>query len=349
MLQASVTWSLPLGVDLNWQSLIDCSDMERLTNFRADDVVTDVLKSVAFRSVIFCRSELRAPWAFSVAGRNVAGFHVVTRGRCWLRVGKSDDVTELRQGDLVILTQGAEHSVADNPKTPPTRLDLLLEKQPVDKTNTFRAGGDGPVTELVCGGFFLSDGTVNPLIASLPDVIHIRSRDHRAAPWLRATLALIADEIKAGRPGAEHVVVRLSDILFVQAVRAFLAAKSGQSVGWMRGLKDPRVGLAIDMIHRQPELHWTVLSLAERVGMSRSVFADRFQSLVGESPLQYLTRWRLGRAATLLRTTAAKLPEIADRVGYESEFAFSRAFKRVSGLSPSDFRKSASNGSDERQ
>jgi transcriptional regulator GlxA family with amidase domain len=137
------------------------------------------------------------------------------------------------------------------------------------------------------------------------------------------------------------VITRLSDILFIQAVRAFLSTQEGQQIGWLRALKDPQVGHAMNLIHREAEFPWTVQSLGARVGMSRSVFADHFRSLVGESPLRYLARWRLNSAAVLLKTTNAKLAEVAQRIGYESEFTFSRAFKRATGFSPGVYRRSA--------
>jgi AraC-like DNA-binding protein len=315
--------------------------MKNLTTFRPEDVITDVFNSVSFKSVLFCRSELRAPWAFSVAAHGMAGFHIVTRGTCWLRVGRDKEVTKLAEGDVVILTRGDVHSVSDHPKTAPTRLDILLAEQPVDETHTFRCGGSGAVTELVCGGFLINDGKLNPLLAMLPRVIHTRGSNGDAAPYLQLTLKYIAEELKANRPGVESVVTRLSDILFIQAVRTFFGTVEGQQVGWLRGLKDPQIGLAIHMIHSKPESSWTVQSLGARVGMSRSSFAERFQTLVGESPLRYLTRWRLNQAAVELRATTAKLPEIAKRAGYESEFAFSRAFKRAAGVSPGAYRKAA--------
>jgi AraC family transcriptional regulator, alkane utilization regulator len=320
--------------------------MECLTKFRKEDVINEVLKSVNLTSTIFCRSELGAPWGFSVAGRDVAGFHIIKRGDCWLRVGSAKSMTKLAAGDLVILTRGDDHSVTDAPETPPTRLDVLVAKQQLDEKNTFRAGGTGAVTELICGGFFLRDMKVNPLLCTLPGLIHIKGRDRQAAPWLHKTLNLIAEEMKSNRPGAESVVTRLSDVIFIQAVRAFLATKEGHQGGWLRGLEDPQIGFAINLIHQQPEFRWTVQALGTRVGLSRSSFADRFQSLVGESPLHYVTRWRLNKAAVLLRTTKAKLPEIGARVGYESEFAFGRAFKRGTGFSPGSYRNSVKNGSD---
>ena len=315
--------------------------MERLTNFQEQDAITEVLKSVSFNSVLFFQSKLQAPWAFGIAGRDMTSFHIVTRGRCWLRAGSDANAVKLVSGDLVILTHGDEHFIGDDPKTSPTGLDLLEAKQLVDKTSAFRSGRKGAITELVCGCFLFGDAKLNPLLSALPSVIHIKGDGGRAVPWLQTTLEFIANEAKTNRPGAEGVITRLSDILFVQAVRTFFTTKEGQRMGWLRALKDPGVGRAMNLIHRQAESPWTVQSLGAQVGMSRSVFADRFRSLVGESPLHYRARWRLNKAATLLKTTSVKLAEVAERVGYESEFTFSRAFKRATGVSPSVFRKSA--------
>ena len=315
--------------------------MERLTNFQEQDAITEVLRSVSFNSALFFQSKLQAPWAFDIAGRGMTSFHIVRRGRCWLRAGSDANAVKLVSGDLVMLTRGDEHFMGDDPKTSPTRFDLLEAKQLVDETNTFRSGGKGAVTELVCGCFLFGDAKLNPLLSTLPPVIYIKGDGGRAVPWLQTTLEFIANEAKTNRPGAESVITRLSDVLFVQAVRTFLTTKEGQRMGWLRALKDPGVGRAMNLIHRQAEFPWTVQSLGARVGMSRSLFADRFRSLVGESPLHYRARWRLNKAATLLKTTSVKLAEVAERVGYESEFTFSRAFKRATGVSPSVFRKSA--------
>ena len=315
--------------------------MERLTNFQEQDAITEVLKSVSFNSVLFFQSKLQAPWAFGIAGRDMTSFHIVTRGRCWLRAGSDANAVKLVSGDLVILTHGDEHFIGDDPKTSPTGLDLLEAKQLVDKTSAFRSGRKGAITELVCGCFLFGDAKLNPLLSTIPPVIYIKGYGRRPVPWLQTTLEFIANEAKTNRPGAESVITRLSDILFVQAVRTFFTTKEGQRMGWLRALKDPGVGRAMNLIHRQAESPWTVQSLGAQVGMSRSVFADRFRSLVGESPLHYRARWRLNKAATLLKTTSVKLAEVAERVGYESEFTFSRAFKRATGVSPSVFRKSA--------
>jgi len=323
--------------------------MERLTNFREQDAITQVLRSVSVDDVTLFRSKLRAPWAFSVLGHGITCFHIVTRGSCWLWVGSDADAVKLVSGDLVILTRGHDHFIGDDPKTSPKLLDLSLVKRLVAEANTFRNGENGRTTELICGGFLFSDVKLNPLLSALPKMIYIKGHDGRPVPWLQTTLKFIADEAKTNRPGVESVITRLSDILFIQAVRAFLATQEGQRMGWLRALKDPQVGRAMNLIHREAEFPWTVQSLGARVGMSRSVFADHFRSLVGESPLHYLARWRLNSAAILLKTSDAKLAEVAKRVGYESEYTFSRAFKRATGFPPGAYRRSETKYSDDGQ
>src|SRR5215470_11516494 len=180
--------------------------MERLTNFQEQDAITEVLRSVSFNSVVFFQSKLQAPWAFGMAGRDMTSFHIVTRGTCWLRAGSDANAVKLVSGDLVILTRGDEHFIGDDPMTSPMRLDLLEAKQLADKTNTFRNGGKGAVTELVCGCFLFGDAKLNPLLSTLPTVIYIKGHRGRAVPWLQTTLELIGNEATTSRPGAESVI-----------------------------------------------------------------------------------------------------------------------------------------------
>jgi AraC-like DNA-binding protein len=194
------------------------------------------------------------------------------------------------------------------------------------------------MTVLLCGGFQLEGRSTHPLLANLPKVIHIRGRDGVAASWVRSTLRQIEMETRVMRPGAETLIARLSDILFIQIVREYFDSQTHVE-GWVGALKDPQIGMAITSIHRRSETAWTVLSLASQVGMSRSLFAAKFTKLVGEPPLRYVARWRVHKAAWYLRTSNEKLSEIAGRVGYESETALSRAFRRFMGTSPGAYRK----------
>ena len=188
----------------------------------------------------------------------------------------------------------------------------------------------------MCGEFILEDRRINPLLAALPPLILIRGKDGDAVPWLRVTLDHVREEVQATNLGAEAVLTRLADVLFIQALRAhFHEASFNESSdnpqGWIGGLKDPQIGAALSLMHRRYSEPWTVALLAREVAMSRSAFSERFKELIGEPPLSYLARWRLHSAARLLRSSDAKLAQVARRVGYESDVAFHRAFKRVVG------------------
>lgn len=314
---------------------------EVLNQFAGEDALNDALSHLHIRGAVYCRSELRAPWAFSVDKRPTAGFHAISRGKGWLEVEGQDRKIPLSCGDLIVLPRGNAHAMRDAPKTAPIRLDKIIAQNPLEDGIRLRMGGRGPATLLLCGDFQLEGRTIHPLLVNLPDVIHIRGRDGRPAPWVRSTLQQIESETRSIRPGAQTVIARLSDILFVQTVRAYFnESVRGRSSGWIGALKDPQVGTAIAWIHRQPEVSWDVASLAARVGMSRSSFSARFSALVGESPLKYLTKWRVQKAAWLLRTSDGKLSDIANRIGYESEVALSRAFTRFMGVPPGRYRRS---------
>jgi AraC-like DNA-binding protein len=307
-----------------------------------EDALNDALRHVQVRGAVYCRSELRAPWAFGVERRPSAGFHAMLEGRGWLEVDGEDGRIELSPGDLVVLPHGHGHVMRDSPGTPPTSLAELIARHPLeDGIRLKMGGGRGAATVVICGGFELEEHGTNPLLANLPDVIHIRGKNGRPVSWLRATLRQIDAETRSGLAGGQTLIARLSDVLFLQAVRACFAeqVQDGRGRGWLRALRDPHIGKAIALIHRRPEADWDVASLAAKVGMSRSSFSARFRALVGEPPLKYVARWRVHEAARLLRTSNAKLTEIAERVGYESDVALSRLFKRLAGIAPGSYRR----------
>jgi AraC-like DNA-binding protein len=315
--------------------------MELLNQFKPDDVLSDALCHLHVRGALYCRSNLRTPWAFSVERRPTLGFHAVTRGRGWLEVEGEDRKILVSKGDLVLLPHGHSHVMRDSSKSEPKSLDEIVAESPPEDGIRLQAGGKGPLTVLLCGGFQVEGRTTNPLLANLPNIIHIRGRNGQSVSWLQTTLRQIEVETRSTRPGTQTVIARLSDILLIQAVRAYFNELTrGATGGWFGALKDPQVGAAIAQIHRQPEVSWDVTSLAAKVGMSRSNFSAKFGALVGESPLKYLTKWRVQKAAWLLRTSDAKLSEIAERIGYESEIALSRAFNRFMGVPPGKYRRS---------
>ncbi len=313
--------------------------MRNLTAAIRPDQLSDVLGSVRFQGVIFCRSELSAPWGFSVLGREFASFHLVTRGRCCLDVDGLTERIWLAEGDLVILPTGNAHTVRDAPSSPATRLEELIAGTGVDASGTLRSGGGGATTVLVCGGFHFEDPAANPLLASLPPIIHLRGRSRAADRWLDLTLALLSDEAESDRPGAAMTMIRLADLLFIEAVRTYFSAPGTSKHGLAAALRDPRIATAIASMHRQPEAKWDLRRMAKQAAMSRAAFADRFKALVGESPIVYLTRCRMNKASGLLSSSHVPLSQVAARSGYDSEASFGRAFKRATGKSPAAYRK----------
>jgi AraC-like DNA-binding protein len=312
--------------------------MKNLTGSIRRDDLSEVLQAVRFRGVLFCRSELSAPWGFSVLGREFASFHIVLRGKCCLDVDGLDDRFWLSEGDIVFLPAGHAHTVRDSPSSPATRLEELVAGGGIDARGTLRTGGGGAGTVLVCGGFQWEDGATSPIVASLPPIIHLQGRTHGVDSWLRLTLAFLSEEAEAGRPGAEIAVTRLADLLFIEVLRTYFSAPGTPNHGLAAALRDPRIGAAIVSIQRRPERRWDMVSLARHVGMSRTAFAMRFKALVGESPFSYVTRCRMIEATRMLRSSDATIARIAERAGYDSDVSFCRAFRRWLGISPAAYR-----------
>lgn len=307
----------------------------------AGDVLTSVMDALRLRSRVFCRSELKAPWGMALPRSEYAHFHVVERGGAWLKVDSQRPVA-LAGGDLVVVPRGSGHTLTDSPATRTRPLaEMIGHRRTEGGCAVMRGGGAGAETLLVCGSFRFERPRAHPLVELLPPVLHLRPADSPAAEWLQATLRLLARETRDGRPGSEAIVSRLTDVIFVQALRAWLETIPEGRGGWLGALRDPAVGRALACIHARPDQEWTNASLAAAVGMSRSRFAARFAALVGEPPLAYLTRWRLETAAGLLEDGTLGQAEVAARVGYGSEAAFSRAFRRRFGQPPGAWRRQA--------
>jgi AraC-like DNA-binding protein len=318
--------------------------MKKLTGSIQRDDLSDLLHAVRFRGVLLCRSELSAPWGFSVLGRDFASFHLVTRGRCCVDVEGVEERLWLSKGDLVILPGGNAHTVRDSPGSPSTRLEELVAGPGFDGRGTLRTGGGGDRTVIVCGGFQFDDPAADPIVASLPPVIHLRSRGPVVGSWLRMALAFLSHEAEAGRPGADAAVARLADLLFIEALRVYFAAPENARSGLAAALRDPRIAAAVLAIQRQPESPWGVAKLARQVSMSRTAFAVRFRALVGESPMAYVIRCRMHKASGMLRSSDETIGRVAERVGYDSPASFGRAFRRWNGASPAAYRSLRRNG-----
>lgn len=312
--------------------------METLTVFQRADPVTELLRFVRVQSTVYCRSEMHAPWGFRVAARDTASFHLLTEGDAWLEVDGVEEPIRLAAGDLVILPNGRAHQLRDDPTSSIRLLDDILATHPVPN-GRLRYGGSGPRTALLCGGFAIDGRRVHPSLASLPPVLYVRGRRGAPVPWLEATLRLITTEMTAAYPGAETVVMRLTDVLLVQAIRGWLAGLGNGRTAALRGLADPRIGRAVRLLHDHPEREWSLARLSSVATMSQSAFSARFRELLGESPMRYLARTRLARAAEYLRSGDDSLFAIAGRTGYESDVSLSKAFKRHFGVPPGSYRR----------
>ena len=311
------------------------------------DPLGEALHFLRMSGSFYCRSELTAPWALALpAMEELLTFHVVTSGRCWLEAD-GDEPRRLEPGDLVLLPRDG-HRLSSDLGVAASPLDELLRQQVKvsERYTVLKHGGGGTATSLVCGAVRFDHPAAHHLVKLLPRVIHIEasSSPHLAmTDWMQSTLRLMSVEARALRPGGETVITRLADVLVIQAIRAWIERDPAAQTGWLGALKDAQIGRAIALIHRDPSHAWTVASLAREVAMSRSGFAARFSELVGEPAIQYVTRWRMHVALTWLRADEAALSEVSRRLGYQSEAAFSRAFKRFMGISPGAARRRAQN------
>ena len=264
----------------------------------------------------------------------------MTEGRCWLDVPGSDPVC-LQPGDLGLVPHGHGHLLLSELGAEAVPLFDLPREVVSDRYELMRFGGGGAQTLLICGALFFDHPAARQLLAALPPLIHVDAWSVAEGDWLRSTLRFMAAEAKHMRPGGETVITRLCDVVVVQAIRAWLASAPEAREGWLGALQDPSIGRAISALHRDPSQPWTVATLAREARMSRSAFAARFSELVGLTPMRYVTRWRMHVAQSLLREADLSLSDLAGRLGYESEAAFSRAFKRTTGTTPGRARKEA--------
>ena len=302
------------------------------------DVLTQVLDAVHLGSAFSSRLELKAPWALHFGMiEHRAGFHVVVAGRCRMWLDGERDPVELAAGDVVVLPHGNGHTLADGPGQLAVELHRLVsDVKPGERIAL--PGGNGPACVILCGSYSFSAEGMNPLLKGLPDRIHVPACDSIGGP-LEAAVALLAAEASRAEAGTALVVDRLVDLLFVYALRAWLARQDTAAAhSWFGALRDPVVGPAVWAIHDDPARDWSVAALADCSGLSRAAFARRFNEAVGEPPLNYVTRWRMTIAADLLGR-GGRIAEVAHQVGYDNEFAFAKAFKRVRGMPPGQHRR----------
>ncbi|RYZ44177.1 MAG: AraC family transcriptional regulator [Myxococcaceae bacterium] len=301
------------------------------------DVLTDSLRSLQLKTEVYGRLELSAPWGLKLDLGLPGFFHAVSRGSCWLEV--EGQRIALAAGDWVFILGTAPHQLRDSPRTRTRPLPEIYEATGARCGGVLRHGGDGPQTTLISFSFGFAGTWLDRLLAGLPRVLHIKGDGVGPTRWVESIIQLVAAEMEAGRPGHEIVATRLADVLFIHALRAHVEAFPAQKGGWLRALEDPQLGRVLQQLHERPRHPWTVESMAKLASMSRSTFAERFQKVIGESPLTYLTGWRMHTASRLMANPDASLTAIAEAVGYETDSAFGKAFKRHVGKTPGEYRR----------
>ena len=312
--------------------------MDRL-NDQPRDMVSDVLQSLSVRSVIYCLSELREPWGFGVEGAQVAKFHLVLSGSCWLELD-GHDPAPLAAGELVLLAHGDAHTVRDQPGSPARRLDHILADNPPGVDATLTYGGRGATTKLLCGGFGLAEPLPDPVRTLLPRLL-LFDAAATGLTWLAPVLTLLQEEANGAEPGAQAIFAKVADVFVAQALRSYLNGSQQAGLLAPGPLLDPAIRRATELMHTQPAHRWTIAELAREAGMSRTAFCTTFTNLVGDPPMRHLARVRLSMAAGHLATTSASIHQIARLAGYDNEASLSKAFKREFGIPPGHYRTRA--------
>jgi len=319
------------------------------------DALSETLRVVRLVGAIFINARFTAPWCYlsqradAVApllepgAERVIIFHLITEGECIVQMedgeGSAAPVT-LIAGDVVIFPQGDAHRMASGPGVPVAtanrRLDEVFSRRP----RQLAYGGGGKATKLVCGYLACDARLARMLLAGLPPLVKVNVRGSNAGAWLEASLRYALAEARSPRPGGMGVLAKLAEVLFIEVLRLYMADQGAGRTGWLAGVSDRIVGAALDALHKDPAHPWTLEELARTAATSRSVLAERFAALVGSSPMQYLTQWRMLLAANLLSGSNAPLASIAQDVGYQTDTAFSRAFRREFGAPPAAWRRS---------
>lgn len=313
------------------------------------DALSETLRVVHLVGAIFIQGRFTAPWCYQSPDADTAApylepgaervviFHLITEGGCFVELDGQTPV-HLKAGDAVLFPQGDAHRMTSTLDLPPAqgaRLATVLARRP----RRLSYGGGGPTTRLICGYMACDARLAGLMLAGLPPVVRVNLRGSNAGDWLEASVRYALVEARSPRPGGDGVLSKLAEVLFIEVLRQYMNDQPEGRTGWLAGLGDRIVGAALAALHARPACAWTLEDLARESGTSRSVLAERFQQIVGSSPIAYLTQWRMMLAANLLRRSTAPLSRIAEEVGYQTDTAFSRAFRREYGLPPGVWRR----------
>src|SRR5580698_9519276 len=318
------------------------------------DALSETLRVVRLVGAIFIQGRFTAPWCYQSpradsaapllepGAERVVIFHLITEGECYVEMGAAPPV-RLAAGDAVLFPQGHAHRMCSEHGLRPAkgaRLEDVLSRRP----RKLVYGGGGRTTRLVCGYLACDERLARMLLSGLPSIVKVNVRGSNAGMWLEASVKYALSEARSPRPGGAGVLSKLAEVLFIEVLRLYVNQQSAGRIGWLAGVGDRIVGAALNQLHAHPAHAWTLDELANEAHTSRSVLAERFQHLVGSSPMQYLTQWRMLLAANLLTRSNAPLARIAEDVGYQTDTAFSRAFRREFGAPPATWRKRQAGG-----
>src|SRR5215475_11017077 len=317
------------------------------------DALSDVLRVAHLTGGAFLHADFFAPWCMSARvppeqcqpalgpASHIILYHYVVEGDLHIRVdGETTEELVIGAGEVVLLPRNDPHLMGSDLRLPPVSGRDIIHPPKLGGLSSIRYGGDGKRLRMVCGFLGCASAVGNPVISTLPPLLKLAVEHGGAAEWVRSTFQYAAEEVSAGRPGSETVLAKLSELLFVEAVRRYAQALPQGQTGWLAGLRDPYVSRALALLHHDITRSWNVDDLGREVGLSRSALADRFTSLIGMPPMHYVASWRMQVATQKLRNTSASLAQVADSVGYGSEAAFSRAFKKAFGTAPATWRRS---------
>jgi AraC-like DNA-binding protein len=297
------------------------------------DVLSQVLTLIRLRGELVYSAQLRAPWSIAFP-KGAAHFYFVETGTMWVKTLGAEPIA-VSQGDMLLLPHGTGHLICDDPATPPAEINNLIGEHFNSDKSVLDYGGDGAPTRLVGGLFHFEGGSLAAIMAALPLVVHIPSEHGKTPDWLHALTHFLVKESHEVEPGSSLMISRLIDLLVIRTLRTW-AANQTHPGGWIGAIGDERIGRALSAIHAAPYHSWTVEGLASISAMSRSIFAERFTARVGEAPLHYVKRLKLTLAADMLASGGLRVTQAAERIGYASDAAFSRAFKAQFGYAPSE-------------
>jgi AraC-like DNA-binding protein len=335
----------------------------------SQDTLSDVLRAVRLRGAVFYYIDGSSPWVAEAppaseiipgimpGAEHMIEFHAVAQGSCWAAIA-GEPAVRLNESDIILFPQGDAHVMSSAPgmRAPnadkevffaprPPQLPYALSLRGSEVTTARLDGGGRDRSTIVCGFLGLDARPFNPLLAALPRVMHVSGSTLGPDSWVASFFRAAVIESNQRRPGGEAVLERMSEMLFVEVLRRYLDNLPAGQTGWLAGMRDPSIGRVLALLHEKPDSAWTLERLADDAAMSRSTLHERFVHFIGQPPMQYLAQWRMQVAAGLLRDTKAKLIEVALGVGYESEAAFSRAFKRAVGVAPGAWRAGRRQGS----